>query len=124
MELISQINNLMRQLVYSNIKYNIDSVKLKSFLNEEYEFIYERTLEEFQITYNLIKKDKMHFNEIRYTKVVVHFMFIFLLSKFINNQNKLKAQQIFLKLKESEKNLNCFLDNIYLFDNEINYIEI
>jgi hypothetical protein len=114
---------MIRQIVDNDIKSIVDLVDFKSFVNFEYEFIYERGLNEYKITCDLLNKQKMYFNEIRYTKLVVHFMFISILSKYTDDKNQLKAQEIFSRMKESENQFNCFIDNIYLFDNPISFIK-
>jgi hypothetical protein len=112
--------------MFSTNKHNIDFVDLMSFFNREYDFILDRAVNEYNTTCNLINREKMYFNEISYTKLVVHFRFIHILSKYTDDNIQLKAQQILFELKETEKKLNCFVDNIYYLlddDNEISIVK-
>ena len=51
----------------------------------------------------------MDYNDIKYTKIVTHMMFVQSLKEHANDENKTKCENILNMLTINQKNLNCFI---------------
>ena len=87
--------------------------KLRDQFNQEYKFLCDRLRKELELAMSCLNIEKMSFNDVRFTKIATHIMFVESLSEFANDVNKIECENILDKVKTSNRQINCFL-KLYL----------
>ena len=110
-EYLSQLINKLEALLSKN---NI-SCEIEQIFNEKYKFLCDRLKREVDLALNSLEKTSLAYNEIKFSKIVYHLMFLKRLVAFTdrNSEGSLIYSQISEKLKAHSSNLNCFMQ-IYL----------
>lgn len=93
-------------------KYSNDTIQERRYFQifeEKYKFMCERLRNELDIALGYLNNEKMSYNDVRFTKIATHIMFIQSLSKFANESNKLEFENVLEKVKKYDRQINCFI---------------
>ena len=106
-ELTRVLDSLLEDFEKARISLEING-KVKAFFNEKYAFLIDRLRKELDVSYSCLSIDKMNYNDIRYTKIVTHVMFIQKLKNHSNELNRMECKNILDKFRINSLRLNCF----------------
>ena len=102
------LTELTQSLCYFLNKSSNES-KLKSQFDQKYKFICDRLRKELDLTFGCLIVEKMSFNDVKYTKIATHMMFVQSLSSYANDTNKLESETVLEMIKKHDRQINCFI---------------
>ena len=85
----------------------LDTEDIKALFNEAFNRLGERLNTELDQTLDSLKK--MLFNELKYTKLACHIMFLQKLSSFATDKNKTELNSVVDKIQANHEYFNSFL---------------
>ena len=99
----------MKSLLAAN---NIDTIvnkQIENCININYAIICDRLSQELDCALDCLSANKMAFNEIRYTKLSTHIMYMQALKENVNKSNRDKFEKVYKDLDLTKSRLNCFM---------------
>jgi hypothetical protein len=115
-QLVHKLSELME--TFNNTEADFDAeilTKIRDFFSRKCKLICDRLANEVKISIELINENRMAYNDVKYTMLVCHVMFLRKLAAYCNDENTANRQIVFNKLLEHSSYLNCYLQS-YLIE--------
>jgi hypothetical protein len=89
--------------------------KIESIFNEKVRSMTLRLQKELDYAFKCFNLESMCYNDVKFSKIAYHIMFLVSLGKYANVDNQIMIQELSDRLNSSKKHLDCF---IQVFINE------
>jgi len=99
------LNDLCDSL--NSLLLNVKNPNIFEYLNTKYKLIVETLNTEFKEAFE--KLNKMFFNDIRYAKMASCLKALKTMNPYVDQENKLAYECLYIKMKENKSLLNCFI---------------